>query len=86
MGHKVEHSVDVVINTEKFKTLLEGKSVRQFHAELTEEWGLDISYKFFNSLINNKQPSSWYLIYAYAIGKKLGIDIRELFQLQAKTN
>jgi hypothetical protein len=85
MGFKAEHSVEVVIDTEKFKTLLNGKSVTQFHKELIEEWGLDFKYKFFSSLVKNKQPSSWYLLYGYAIAKQLNVDITDLFTLKPKT-
>jgi hypothetical protein len=85
MGFEAKNDVEIIINTDMFKTLLNGKSVTQFHKELIEEWGLDIKYKFFSSLVKNKQPSSWYMLYGYAIAKQLNVDITDLFILKPKT-
>ncbi len=83
MGYDPMNKSEVLLITEKFIELLNGKSQKQFHSELVAEWGLDWAYGSFNSKIKNK--TEWYLVHAYAISNKLGVDIKELFELKIKS-
>lgn len=75
------HEKDVVINRDKLKELLDsrGKTYIMFYDELVKEYGIDLAYNSFMSLLGNN--SSWKLLYAYAITDKLGVSIEDVFDL-----
>lgn len=77
MGHPVNHGFDIKIDKRKLDILLGNRSYADFYRELTLEWKLDIQYKSFMALLNNK--SRWLLVYAYAISKELNVKVEDLF-------
>lgn len=80
------HKKDVIINRQKLKVLLDnfmidekGMDYLELHRRISAKYGLDLSYKGFMSLLQNR--SSWKLIYAYAIVDVLGVTIDEVFDV-----
>jgi hypothetical protein len=75
------HEKDIILNKNKLKNILnkKGLSYIDFHAKVIDAYGLDLSYKGFMSLLDNR--SSWKLLYAYAITDVLNIGIKDIFDV-----
>lgn len=78
--------VEAVINEELIAVLMVRNkwTVKYFHEELTEKYGLHIGYKMFVKLMKNKY--TWKLTYALALCDFLDMDVRELFTLEKREN
>lgn len=76
------HQTDVIIDRQLLTNILESRDMefKDLHGKIVEEYGLDLSYKGFMSLIGNR--SSWKLIYAWAMSDILNTDIKTLFTKQ----
>lgn len=80
------HRKDILINRSKLRNLLDnnkidnkGMDYLELHRRISEKYGLDLSYKGFMSLLQNR--STWKLIYAYAIADVLNVEIDEIFEV-----
>ena len=75
------HEKEIIINKEKLKTILEekGYDFQTFHKKISDDFGLDLQYKGFMTLLSNR--STWKLLYAHAIATSLRIDYMEIFEL-----
>lgn len=74
------HETDIILNKDKLDEALEGRGIDYltFHSRLVDTYGLDLSYKGFNSLIKNRP--AWKLIYAWSIADMLKMQITDLFE------
>lgn len=75
------HQKDIIINREKIKKTLKSKAMGyiDLYSKVVSQYGLDISYKGFMSLLSNR--SSWKLLYAYAIADALNVKIEDIFEV-----
>lgn len=73
---------EMILDKEKLNQLLHENKLNnlQLLQTLHDKHGIELSYKGFNSLINNH--NSWKLVYAYALCDVLNIKIEELFKIQ----
>lgn len=76
------HKKDIVINKAKLRSIIEsrGMGFLDFHEKVVDEYGLDLAYKSFMTLLDNR--STWKLLYAVAITDTLNIDIFDVFELR----
>lgn len=77
------HGKEVILNKKILDAIIAEKSTnyKAFHTELVEQYGLDLQYKSFMSLIHNRY--SWKLMYAWIIAEHLEISMEDIFQLVA---
>lgn len=80
MGNRVENEVVAVLNKDRFIDCLGNRTIKKFYEDLCEEWGLNIVYSTFISMINNN--NNWMLTYALAVSKSLDRPVDYLFSLQ----
>jgi len=80
------HKKEIIINKSKLKEILDnnlldgrGLTYSELYERVVEIYGLDLSYKGFMSLLQNK--STWKLLYAYAIAQTLSVSIMDIFEL-----
>lgn len=75
------HKKDIVLNKDNLKKELNkfGMNFSMLFDKVKKEYGLDIEYKSFMSLIDNR--SSWKLLYAYAIIDVINADIDDIFDI-----
>lgn len=73
------HKTDVVLDGEKLKDIIDKKGMdyTELYETTKEQYGLDLTYKGFMSLLKNR--SNWKLIYAWAIADVLKTNIADLF-------
>jgi hypothetical protein len=81
MGVSTIHGKEAVINKDNLKNILDHKGMEfiDLHYKIKEAYNLDLEYKGFMSLIQNR--SSWKLLYAWAIADILNIDIKDIFEI-----
>ncbi len=81
MGYSVFAKKDIVLDRAKMEYIMMSKNIiyKELWENLNEKYGLDIGYKGFMSLINNR--SNWKLLYAYTICEELNIEIKDIFRL-----
>jgi len=80
------HGKNIILNRNKLKSILDSKKVddkgmdfSELHRRIVSQYGLDLSYKGFMSLTENR--STWKLLYAYAIADVLDIGIDDIFEV-----
>lgn len=75
------HGKNIVLNKSKLKEILDSRDMSYivFYEKLTYVYKLDITYKGFMSLMDNR--SSWKLLYAYAMTDVLNIQISDIFDI-----
>lgn len=75
------HKSDTLIDKASLKEVLDdrGMEYMELWEKIREQFGLDLSYKGFMSLIDNR--SNWKLVYAWAISDVLDIQIKDLFKM-----
>lgn len=75
------HKKDIILNKDNLKQELNkfGMNFSMLFDKVKKEYGLDIEYKSFMSLIDNR--SSWKLLYAYAIIDVINADIDDIFDI-----
>lgn len=75
------HEKEIVINKNKLKSILDSKGMeyKELHKKIYDKYGLDLRYKGFMSLLDNR--STWKLLYAHAISDILNIDYLEIFEI-----
>lgn len=80
------HGKDIILNRNKLKVILDNRKVddkgmdfSELHRRIVALYNLDLSYKGFMSLTENR--STWKLLYAYAIVDVLGIKIDDIFDV-----
>lgn len=75
------HEKDIVLNKDKLKDILDkrGMTFTVFWENVVDEYGLDLTYKGFMSLMSNR--SSWKLLYAFAMTDVLNINISDIFDV-----
>lgn len=68
------HEKDIILNKDKLKDILSqrGLTFISVFEKMKEKYGIDIEYKGFMNLIDNR--SSWKLLYAYALIDVLSLD------------
>lgn len=75
------HEKDIVLNKDRLKKILDTKGIgySDLFDMVVKKYGIDITYKGFMNLLDNR--SSWKLLYAYAILDVLSIDIYKIFDI-----
>lgn len=75
------HEKDIKLDRDALKMVLDSKSMEyiDLYYMVCDEYGTDISYKGFMSLLKNR--SNWKLIYAWAIADVLSVDMKSLFEV-----
>lgn len=75
------HEKEIMLDRDKLKNILDSKGIdyTQFHDEVTNGYGLDMTYKGFMNLLSNR--STWKLIYAWAIAEYLQVEIKDIFNM-----
>lgn len=75
------HKTDVVIDRKKLKAILDSKGLEyvDLYDKVVAEFGLDLTYKGFMSVIAGK--ATWKLLYAYAVANVLNVEIMDIFEL-----
>lgn len=78
------HKKEIFINKDKLKMILDSRGLEyiEFHDKLTRrdsEYGLDLTYKGFMSLLSNR--NTWKLLYAHAICDTLKVSYEDIFDL-----
>jgi hypothetical protein len=81
MGVSTIHGKEAILNKDKLKNILDrrGLEFADLHYDISEAYGLDLSYKGFMSLVQNR--SAWKLLYAWAIADYLDIEIKDIFEI-----
>lgn len=81
MSSETIHKKDIILDREKLKEILDSRGLEyiELYTRVTDTYGLDISYKGFMSLLQNRV--TWKLIYAYAIVTTLKLSILDIFVL-----
>lgn len=71
----------MLLDREILRRILEKKDMEyaDLHQEVKDQYGLDLSYKGFMSLMSNR--STWKLLYAHAISDVLKTNYQELFKV-----
>jgi pimeloyl-CoA synthetase len=79
MGSSNNHMYDIHIKQGTFNRLLKSKGLKVIdcHELLVSRYGVELKYKSFNNLINNRV--NWKLVYATIVADFLEIKISELF-------
>lgn len=74
------HGTDVQLNRDALKEILDkrGMEYKTFFYKLKDEYELDMEYKGFMSLLQNR--SAWKLIYAWGMADVLKVDIKDIFE------
>lgn len=72
---------EVLIKREVLDDLVKSRSMtyRSLHEQLVDEYGIDIKYNSFMSLVQNK--NTWKLVYAWVISEFFKSTIEDLFEL-----
>jgi hypothetical protein len=78
MGKSSNHRFKIYLDKEKFEQNNPWKNYAVVHRKLQQE-GIDLAYKSFNQLINNKV--GWGLIYGLAICKLLDVKLEDIFSV-----
>ena len=75
------HAKEIIINKGKLKDILDSRDMEyiELHGKIKDEFGLDLSYKGFMSLLSNKV--TWKLLYAHAIATTLNVDYTQIFDV-----
>lgn len=80
------HEKDIILNRNKLNVILENRKIddkgmdyAELHRRISSLYGLNLSYKGFMSLVENR--STWKLLYAYAITDVLEIGIDDIFDV-----
>ena len=75
------HESDTLLNKENLNEIIELKGLKynDLHEKIVKDYGLDLSYKGFMSLLDNR--STWKLVYAWAIVSTLNIKYEDIFDL-----
>ncbi len=75
------HEKEILLNKEKLRHIIESRNMDfiELHYTIQEKYGLDLQYKGFMNLIDNR--STWKLLYAHAITQVLGIDYMDIFEV-----
>ena len=75
------HKMDMHINKEKLERIMKNQELTfvELHSRAVTNFGLDLSYKGFMSLLYNQ--STWKLLYAYVIQEVLDVPFTEFFEL-----
>ena len=80
MGRKInENETEVVLYRNVFDARLNGYSYKDIWIQMTENYGIDISYNGFGSMIRGL--NTWKLTYAWVLSEILSIDMTDLFML-----
>jgi hypothetical protein len=77
MGYSVDNKIDMVLDKERFSKVTKGMKKIDVWENMTKIHGLDIQYKSFLNLLENRV--TWRLVYAYALAQVLGLQIDDLF-------
>lgn len=74
------HKTEVLVNQDKLKEVIDRKDMdyMALYDTVVEEYGLDITYKGFMSLLKNR--SNWKLTYAWAIADVINVNINDIFE------
>jgi hypothetical protein len=75
------HKKDIVLNRRKLKEVLDrrGLNYKELYNKVIDDFGLDLHYKGFMSLLSNR--SSWKLLYSHAITDVLKISTDDIFDV-----
>lgn len=75
------HKKEIVINKDRLKSLIDSRGLEyiDFHHILVRDYGLDLTYKGFMSLLSNR--STWKLLYAHAISESLNVSYLDIFDV-----
>lgn len=75
------HKKDIIMNKDKLKKILDNKKINymMLFEKIKREYGIDIEYKGFMNLIDNR--SSWKFLYAYALLDVLNIEVDDVFEV-----
>lgn len=81
MNRVILHGKDIILNKKKLKNILDGRGMSyiDFHEKVVNAYKLDLTYKGFMSLMDNR--SSWKLLYAHAMTDVLNIKISDIFDV-----
>lgn len=79
MGYAVANKTDMVLDKDRFKKACHGMKKTDVWLKMTAEFGLEIQYKSFLNLLENRV--TWRLIYAHALVSVLGKQIDDLFHI-----
>jgi hypothetical protein len=79
---QIQHKMDICIKREKVDRFLTENDWRltEFLSRIQIKYGIDLQYKGFSSLLDNK--CTWKLLYAYVISDFMGLSIYELFEVK----
>lgn len=79
LGRSTTHKRDIVLDKNILRTILERNkmSFLDLYNECVKRYGLDIRYKGFMNLLDNR--SSWKLLYAYAVTDVLDVALNDIF-------
>ena len=75
------HKTDMQLNKYKLKCILDDRKIeyKELHQMVCDKFGLDLSYKGFNTLLMNR--ASWKLLYAHAVADVLNLAIVDIFDV-----
>ena len=75
------HATDIQLKKDYLKEILDNRGLEyiQFFHQVKDDYGLDMEYKGFMSLLQNR--SAWKLLYAWAIADSLNVDMKDLFEI-----
>jgi hypothetical protein len=77
----IKHKTEIKINKKKMKAILDCKGLEymDLYNQIVAQFGLDLSYKGFMSIVAGK--ATWKLLYAYAVIDVLNVQIMDIFEL-----
>lgn len=75
------HKKEIILNKSKLKNILDERGMEyiEFHKKVKDNFGLDLEYKSFMSLLDNR--STWKLLYSHAIATTLNINYTDIFEV-----
>lgn len=81
MDNIILHKKDILLNKNKLKEILDKNNMGfvNLYENVVSKFGLDLSYKGFMNLLDNR--SSWKFLYAYAIMDELNLETDDIFEI-----